>query len=142
MKSITLKPQYTSNKSFYNKAHVITYDDKPHMLYLKSYDTFVLSYDTTTHTLTKTWNGYSQTTMKHINDFLMQYTTQPTTLTKKQWDALPCSHPHKYKIIARHPFVQSYHPQTTFDAYNDAEQYADKLNAQSNGLWYYDVEEI
>ena len=139
---MTLKPQDTSNKSFYNKAHVITYDDKPHVLYLKSYDTFVLSYDTTTHTLTKTWNGYSRTTMKHIVDFVKQYTNINDPLNKKWWDTLPCSHPHKYKIIGRHPFGFEYHPTTTFDAYNDAEQYADRLNANSNGLWYYDVEEI
>ena len=142
MKTITLEPQHTSNKSYYNKAHVITYDDKPHMLYLKSYDTFVLSYDTTTHTLTKTWNGYSRTTMKHIIDFVKQYTTINDTLNKKWWDNLPCSHPHKYKIIGTHAFGFEYRPTTTFDAYNDAEEYANRLNDNSNGLWYYDVEEI
>lgn len=142
MQTITLKPKYTNNKSFYNKAFVITYDDKPNTIYLKSYNTFVLSYNTITHQITKTWNGYSQTTMKHINDFLMQYTTQPTKLTKKQWDALPCKHPNKYKIIGHNLIGLEYKPTTTFDAYNDAESYCNKLNNEARGFWYYYVEEI
>lgn len=134
-----LKPQYTSNKSYYNKAQVLTENN---ILKLKSYDTIVCEYNTQTHEFTKFWNGYSRTTAKHITDFVKQFTDITSTTNKKWWDTLPCKTNAKYKIVAHHPFVEDYHPTTTFDNYDDAQDYADRLNNNSNGLWYYEVEEI
>ena len=55
---------------------------------------------------------------------------------------MPCKTKEKYKIIAHNPFTDAYRPTTTFDNYEDASDYADTLNQNSNGLWYYSVEEI
>ena len=136
-----LKPKYTSNKSYYNKAHIITSDNSP-VIQLKSYNTIVLEYNTDTQQLTKLWNGYSRTTQKHIIDFVRQYTTLNVTPNKKWWDSLPAPTTTKYKVVANHIFGSTYNPTTTFDNYESAEEYADKLNDNSRGLWYYSVKEI
>lgn len=54
-------------KSYYGKAKVI---QTGNIVTLLSYDTNVCSYNKQTHEFTRLWNGYSATTMKHINDFL------------------------------------------------------------------------
>ena len=138
-----LNPQYTGNKSYYKKA-IVYYDQTTNTYALQSYDTRVISYNATTNTLTKLWFGYSRTTMKHIIDFVRQYTNTPqsTRLNKKWWDNLSQETHTKYRIVARHAFGCNYSPNTIFDNEDDAYDYADKLNAQSNGLWYYDVEEL
>lgn len=137
--TIELKPKYTSNKLYWGKAYVLTENN---ILKLKSYDTIVCEYNTKTHEFTKLWNGYSRTTAKHITDFVKQFTDITSPTNKKWWDTLPCKTNAKYKIVAHHPFVNSYHPTTTFDNYDDAQDYADRLNDNSNGLWYYEVKEI
>lgn len=59
-------PCFDRCKSFYGKAIVIETEEGR---YLKSYDTVVcfLSYG---GTFKKLWNGYSATTMRHINSFM------------------------------------------------------------------------
>ena len=59
-------PCYDSKKSFYGKAKVIECENGR---YLQSYSTIVcfLSYG---GTFKKLWDGYSQTTMHHINSFM------------------------------------------------------------------------
>lgn len=59
-------PCYDGRKSFYGKAKVIETEKGR---YLQSYDTIVcfLSYG---GTFVKIWNGYSVTTMRHINSFM------------------------------------------------------------------------
>ena len=52
-------------KSFYGKAQIIICDN---WTALKSYDTFVCR--VVNGKLEKLWDGYSATTMRHINDFL------------------------------------------------------------------------
>ena len=53
-------------KSFYKKAFIIERNDG---IYLKSYDTLVCRI---THgVFQRLWNGYSATTMRHINSFLI-----------------------------------------------------------------------
>lgn len=71
-----LQPQYDGRKSFYGKAKVYK-DDKGH-LFLMSYSTIVAEITdgiaTEDGRPTVKVNGYySQTTARHINDFLLQH---------------------------------------------------------------------
>lgn len=76
-------PCSDGRKSFYGKAKIIECKEGR---YLQSYNTIVcfLSYG---GTFKKLWDGYSVTTMRHINSFL-QYVRIPGG-GKKWWDALP-----------------------------------------------------
>jgi hypothetical protein len=78
-----LKPQFDTRKSFYNKAVVIAEGDT---LTLKSYNTNILQLDTNTNTLTfltKNIKHFTMTTNRHINEFLLQFTTH-TKKTKSE----------------------------------------------------------
>lgn len=57
--------------------------------YLQSYDTLILKveYIGDKIKITKLWNGYSKTTMKHINEFMKPYTGAENTFNKKEWEA-------------------------------------------------------
>ena len=55
-------------KSFYGKAHVIERNDG---VYLRSYDTIVCRI--VNGTFQRLWDGYSATTMRHVNSFLDEY---------------------------------------------------------------------
>lgn len=72
----------TNQKSFYGKATVI---EMSNVKYLQSYKTIVCYL--VNNTLYRTWNGYSKTTMNHINDFLKA--NNMNTLSKKEWELLP-----------------------------------------------------
>lgn len=79
-----LKPQFDTRKSFYNKAVVIAEGDT---LTLKSYNTNILQLDKTTNKitfLTKNKEHFTNTTNRHINEFLKQAHGNFETLTKKQ----------------------------------------------------------
>lgn len=75
--SYELKPQYTNQKSFYGKAQVfMTRDGNDVFLSLRSYSTVVVSVYISSHGtpfVKKLWDGYSATTMRHINELLMQH---------------------------------------------------------------------
>lgn len=75
-------PYYDRN-SFYGKAKVIECDKGR---YLQSYNTLVcfLSYG---GTFEKLWDGYSVTTMRHINSF-MQFVGWSEFGGKKWWNSL------------------------------------------------------
>ena len=82
-----LIPQYDRRKSFYGKAKVYS-DDKGHLL-LMSYSTIVAeitdsiaSEDGKPSVKVNGW--YSQTTARHINDFLYQYGFE--TMSKKEME--------------------------------------------------------
>ena len=82
-----LQPQYDSRKSFYGKAKVYR-DDKGHLL-LMSYATIVAEITdgiaTPDGEPTVKVNGwYSQTTARHINDFLYQHGFE--TMSKKEME--------------------------------------------------------
>ena len=82
-----LQPRYDSRKSFYGKAKVYK-DDQGHLL-LMSYSTIVAEITdgiaTEDGRPTAKVNGYySQTTARHINDFLYQYGFP--TLCKKEME--------------------------------------------------------
>lgn len=66
--------------SFNNRASI---SKKGNVYTLTSYKTKVLSFDTETGEIKKLWNGYSVTTLKHINLFL-QYFNIPG-LNKREW---------------------------------------------------------
>ena len=68
MKIYELIPgQYDRRKSFYGKAKVIEKDNGETVLL--SYDTEVCKINTNGEFI-RLWNGYSVTTMRHINSFL------------------------------------------------------------------------
>lgn len=81
----TINLQATLQKDYYGKARVRTENN---MLILTSYNTDVIAYDFSTGELMRLWSGYSATTMKHINDFLLQ--NGWGTMNKKEWLAMPC----------------------------------------------------
>lgn len=74
--SYELKPQYINQKSFYGKAQVfMTRDGNDVFLSLRSYSTVVVSVyvdSRGTPFVKKLWDSYSATTMRHINELLMQ----------------------------------------------------------------------
>lgn len=74
----------TLQRSYYGKAYVRTEDGK---IILTSYDTDVVMIDENNNVV-RLWSGYSRTTAKHVNDFLIQHGHTP--LNKKQWLDLPC----------------------------------------------------
>lgn len=52
--------------------------------FLQSYDTLIIEVDTNARTIKKLWDGYSKTTLKHVNEFLKGY---GLTFNKKEWEA-------------------------------------------------------
>ena len=60
----------------------VTIDDGE-KIFLQSYDTLILSVDTFTGEIVKMWDGYSVTTLKHINTFLAGFGLQ---FNKKTWE--------------------------------------------------------
>ena len=66
-----LRPIYATQKSFYNKAHVEATEDA---VTLYSYNTKILKYNRHTEELTPLYDGWTQTTGRHINEFVKQYT--------------------------------------------------------------------
>ena len=79
----TLHVMYGREKSFYGKAHVIATEKA---VYLVSYETIVCKIED--NKLVKLWGGYSDTTKRHINEFIRQYGHCIETLNKKQWENL------------------------------------------------------
>lgn len=71
-----LKPLHTNQKSFYRKAMVtVSYNDDGMYLVLQSYDTYVVMVKISKGgmpNVKRLWDGYSATTMRHVNEFLMQ----------------------------------------------------------------------
>ena len=53
-------------------------------VYLQSYDTIVLSVDILTGKIKKLWDGYTATTLKHVNAFLKGFNGQQ--FNKKAWE--------------------------------------------------------
>lgn len=72
----------TSQKSFYKKAYVL--EDEKGSLFLQSYDTIVCGI--INGNFKRFWDGYSKTTITHVNDFRNAYNMK--TLYKKDWESL------------------------------------------------------
>lgn len=89
---VDLHPIYDCRKSFYGKAKVI-YDRDNDYIILRSYDTDVCRIENYAHgwKFRRLWNGYSATTMRHVNEFLWQYTPYKYAMNhggKSWWDSL------------------------------------------------------
>lgn len=78
----------TLQKSYYGKAKTRTEND---FIVLRSYDTDVVAYNPTTGEFKRLWNGWSVTTAKHINDFLILFNLPK--ISKREWLSLPCENP-------------------------------------------------
>lgn len=83
MKTYESIPVYDNRKSFYKKAFVAI-NENTHTLI--SYDTKVVSVEN--GLITRLWNGYIITTMRHINEFLRQEGLEVSG--KRWWESLPC----------------------------------------------------
>lgn len=75
-----LSPVFDSRKSFYGKAIVVL--DADRNTHLFSYGVEICRF--VNGKFEKVWNGYSATTMRHINEFRRQLAKEK--LTKKQWE--------------------------------------------------------
>lgn len=83
MEKFELKAIYDSRKEFYGKANILKNNN---ILILKSYETNILEYNTTTKELkflTNKKHHFTMTTNRHINEFLQQYTSE-TTKSKQE----------------------------------------------------------
>ena len=83
MNKTELKAIYDNRQSFYGKAEILQEDNK---IILKSYNTNILEYNTKTKKLTfltNNKNHFTQTTNRHINEFLRQFTNE-TKKTKAE----------------------------------------------------------
>ena len=80
IKSLELRP-IDGRKSFYGKARMVY----PGFTYVSliSYDTTVCSFDLETRKFIRHWDGYSVTTMRHINAFRHFYGLP--LLSKSEW---------------------------------------------------------
>lgn len=78
-------PCYDSRKSFYRKAWVKECSNGEKLL--QSYETIVCKIDTNNNVI-RLWPGYSATTQRHINSFLMYY-GMGEKAGKKEWDKMP-----------------------------------------------------
>lgn len=88
--SYDLMPLHTNQKSFYGKARVYAVEDGRDNYYtLRSYATAVVSVyvgpDDIPY-IKRLWDGYSATTMRHVNEFLIQEGF--TKLSARAWRAM------------------------------------------------------
>lgn len=79
---------HNGRKSFYGKAIVTELDGSKT---LTSYTTNVARIDKEGHFI-KLWNGYSATTMNHVNAFRIM--NGLNTLSKKEWESMETEKPH------------------------------------------------
>lgn len=70
MKIFELSPLHSNRKSFYNKAKVLILDNGT--VQLQSYNTIVCEIDTHNN-FKMLWDGNSNTTTRHINEFKKQF---------------------------------------------------------------------
>ena len=78
-------PCYDSRKSFYGKAQVL--EDNAGNAFLKSYDTIVCFIDPSGH-FHRLWSGYSVTTQRHIDSFILEYRLNPKYRGKSAWNQM------------------------------------------------------
>ena len=130
MKTSNLKA--TTQNSYYGKAKVIE-DESGRSL--KSYETIVCKIDNSGK-FTRTWGGYSRTTMNHVNDF--RRASGLSALSKKEWLSIPCGNGEKFKCTFTNGFV-SWTSEVVFDDEADAWKYAEKVEEERNYRVYGDV---
>lgn len=79
MKTYNLEPIYDTRKSFYEKAKIVIYNN---IIDLVSYNTVVARIE---DGKIKVFGWYSQTTARHINEFLKQNGFK--SMTKKEMES-------------------------------------------------------
>lgn len=82
---VDLRP-VDGRKSFYGKAQAVRLDDGA--VLCRSYNTIVARLEN--GRFIRTWDGYSATTMRHINAFLRAFGIPGGG--KAWWDSLPVEH--------------------------------------------------
>jgi len=78
-------------KSFYHKAKLILEErpGKKNRYFCRSYSTIVCGYDAETQTFSRYWVGYSATTARHIDSFIVSVTDgQKRKYSKKEWEEM------------------------------------------------------
>lgn len=145
MTTTKLNAIYTSQKSFYGKAHILT--DNNDNEFLKSYDTIVCAY-TNNGEFIKFWHGWSVTTSNHVNEFRQQHGDKK--LNKKEWENLDTmsiengeilNDEPQYKITMCNGF-RSFTSSTTFATYEQASDYAEQLEEKCNYTIFVDIIEV
>lgn len=69
-------------------------------VYLESYYTNVLAYDVANDTLTRLWDGYSKTTMRHVDEFLAMLAIYGVCISSKRaWSDMPVGKPMSVKSL-------------------------------------------
>lgn len=121
----------TLQNSYYGKAVVITDGNE---IALRSYNTIVASYNTATGEFKRLWSGWSTTTAKHINDFLMSLNLP--TLNKKTWMSLPCDNATPvYNVTISNGFTS--HRGTAKLTAGECECYIDQLSDRDPYRYFY-----
>lgn len=123
----------TTQKSYYGKALVKECEDGT--IILQSYQTDVLKIEN--GNLIKLWDGYSVTTMNHINDFCRQFGYP--TFNKKSWLNFDNEKfgGERYTVKFTNGFVE-WGGSQIFDTYDDAEEFAEDImeRRNNNGMLY------
>lgn len=124
-----LNPVCDRAKSYYKKAKVAEYDNGEKRLY--SYGTHVATIDGQNN-FHKIWNGYSATTMRHVNSFIYYYGVNGGG--KKWWDEQPCGkNIPRYKVAYTNGFF-THKTTVIFDDEDDANKYAERIESNNSRL--------
>lgn len=83
-----------NRKSFYGKALVIREGNR---YALRSYSTIVCAWDDDKKEFTRYWDGYSVTTMRHVNSFMRFLGF--SLGGKAWWDELMCDYPYSMAVL-------------------------------------------
>ena len=119
----------TLQKSYYGKAKVHEDDD---FIVLQSYETDVLAIDKEQNKIVRLWSGWSATTAKHVNDFLLQ--NGFPKLSKKEWLLLPCTNKRNvYKVYYSNGFVV--HSSNALFTKDEAQRETERIENNNRRLW-------
>lgn len=124
----------TLQKSYYGKA--VVWEPDAESKILRSYDTFVCGIKG--GKFVRLWNGYSKTTMNHINDFRNLFGMNP--ISKKEWENIPCANGHdeRYKVEFSNGFV-NWIAKVVFDNEDDADSFGESVCESRNWMIGYTV---
>ena len=91
-----LTPDHTEQKSFGGRAYVASL---PGGDTLYSYCTRIIDYRDADRTVVRRWSGWSRTTAKHVDEYLLQHGAR-RGIGKAQWLAMPCNEPISIDALA------------------------------------------